>query len=173
MSTPPLRLFFALPCPLELAEAIAHWRDDLHLGGRPVAKENLHLTLAFLGSQPRGRVDELKSLAARLQEHAFTLHLNRLDHWKNGLLHLAPSQSPTALLVLAQHLRNALLEAGFNLESRPFHPHLTLARHCPVRHIEASPSFDWSATEFALFASENFAHGTHYRSLERWPLRLE
>ncbi|HBB77192.1 MAG TPA: RNA 2',3'-cyclic phosphodiesterase, partial [Pseudomonas sp.] len=47
-----LRLFFALPCPPEQAAAICSWRDRQALGGRPVALENLHLTLAFLGAQP-------------------------------------------------------------------------------------------------------------------------
>ncbi|MDP3979763.1 MAG: hypothetical protein Q8P85_17555 [Pseudomonas sp.] len=31
-----LRLFFALGCPPELAEAIATWRSSLHLHGHPV-----------------------------------------------------------------------------------------------------------------------------------------
>lgn len=171
MTTPPLRLFFALPCPQQLAQAIAAWRDGLHLGGHSVAEVNLHLTLAFLGSQPRGRVGELKSLAAGLREQAFSLHLDRLERWRSGLLHLAPQQPPEALLALAQRLSEVLLAAGFHLDSRPFRPHLTLARHCPWVPAGANPSFDWSVTEFALFASENAAPGTRYRLLERWPLQ--
>ncbi|WP_137885543.1 RNA 2',3'-cyclic phosphodiesterase [Pseudomonas sp. 2FE] len=170
MSTPPLRLFFALACPPELARTIAAWRDSLYLDGRPVAAGNLHLTLAFLGSQPRGRIDELKALAASLQAPAFNLPLESLHRWRNGLLYLAPSQTPAALLTLTQQLRTDLLNTGFNLESRPFHPHLTLARHCPLFTVDANPSFDWPVSEFALFASENTARGTHYRLLERWQL---
>ncbi|MGH8436849.1 MAG: RNA 2',3'-cyclic phosphodiesterase, partial [Pseudomonas sp.] len=169
-STPPLRLFFALACPADLARSITAWRDDLQLEGRPVAASNLHLTLAFLGSQPRGRLDDLKALAANLQAQAFTLHLESLQRWRNGLLYLAPSQTPAALLTLAQQLRNELLSADFSLESRPFHPHLTLARHCALFTVDANPSFDWPVTDFALFASENTARGTHYRLLERWQL---
>ncbi|RJG09624.1 RNA 2',3'-cyclic phosphodiesterase [Pseudomonas cavernicola] len=170
MSTPPLHLFFALACPPDLARNITAWRDDLQLDGRPVAASNLHLTLAFLGSQPRGRLGDLKALAAGLQAPAFNLQLDSLCRWRNGLLYLAPSQPPAALLALAQRLRDDLLSAGFSLESRPFHVHLTLTRRCPLFPADANPSFDWPVSEFALFASENTARGTHYRLLERWQL---
>ena len=44
MSTPPLRLFFALPCPEEIRAPLAAWRDGLAIDGQPVAAANLHLT---------------------------------------------------------------------------------------------------------------------------------
>ncbi|EKN0511575.1 hypothetical protein PWB65_001045 [Escherichia coli] len=47
----PQRLFFAIDLPAEIREQIIHWRAT-HFppeAGRPVAADNLHLTLAFLG----------------------------------------------------------------------------------------------------------------------------
>lgn len=47
----PQRLFFAIDLPAEIREQIIHWRAK-HFppeAGRPVAADNLHLTLAFLG----------------------------------------------------------------------------------------------------------------------------
>src|SRR5262245_25080297 len=116
MSTPPLRLFFAIPCCPQLARDIAEWRAGNPLDGKPVAPENLHLTLVFLGSQPRGQVGALEALAAGLEPAAFTLHLDRLARWKNGLLHLAPSRVPPALAELERSLREQLLVSGFSLE---------------------------------------------------------
>lgn len=171
MSTPPLRLFFAIPCCPQLVDEIIDWRARTPIDGKPVAPENLHLTLAFLGSQPRGQLETLETLAASLHGTRFTLHLDRLARWKNGLLHLAPSTLPAALLELEQGLRERLLATGFQLESRPFKPHLTLARHCPRLPAAETPTFDWPATEFALFASENTAKGSRYHALGRWPLR--
>lgn len=171
MSTPPLRLFFAIPCGPQLAHDITDWRARNPVDGKPVAPENLHLTLAFLGSQPRGQVGALEALAASLKPTAFTLHLDRLARWKNGLLHLAPSRVPSELVDLERSLREQLLGAGFSLESRPFKPHLTLARHCPRLPTANTPTFDWPATEFALYASENTARGTRYHALGQWPLR--
>ncbi|CAD5108755.1 RNA 2',3'-cyclic phosphodiesterase [Zestomonas carbonaria] len=171
MSTPPLRLFFALPCPAETARAMADWRDGLELSGRPVAAENLHITLAFLGAQPRGRLDELKTLAAGVTGDSFELRLDSLGHWRNGLLHLVPSQTPEALLALEQALRERLLHAGFALETRPFRPHLTLVRHCTKAPGATQPDFAWRVGEFALFVSEHAASGSRYKALGRWPLR--
>lgn len=171
MSTPPLRLFFAIPCCPQLARDITDWRADHPVEGKPVATENLHLTLAFLGAQPRGRLELLEDLAAGLKPSAFTLRLDRLARWKNGLLHLAPSKTPAALTALEHDLRASLLAAGFSVESRAFKPHLTLARHCPRLPAAPTPTFDWPATEFTLFASENSIRGTRYRALGQWPLR--
>ena len=45
----PQRLFFAIDLPAEIREQIIHWRAT-HFppeAGRPVAADNLHLTLAF------------------------------------------------------------------------------------------------------------------------------
>ena len=171
MSTPPLRLFFAIPCCPQLARDIVDWRARNPVEGKPVAPENLHLTLAFLGSQPRGQVEALAALAASLTPTTFTLHLDQLARWKNGLLHLAPSKVPPALTDLERSLREQLLILGFTLETRHFKPHLTLARHCPRLPSTPTPTFDWPATEFALFASENTAKGTRYHALGHWPLR--
>ncbi|WP_137823178.1 RNA 2',3'-cyclic phosphodiesterase [Pseudomonas sp. D(2018)] len=171
MSTPPLRLFFAIPCCPQLVRDISDWRARNPIDGKSVAPENLHMTLAFLGSQPRGQVASLEALAASLTPTAFTLQLDRLARWKNGLLYLAPSRTPPALTDLEHSLRETLLSAGFNLETRPFKPHLTLARHCPRLPSALTPTFDWPATEFTLYASENSARGTRYHAIGQWPLR--
>lgn len=169
MSTPPLRLFFALPCPDELADAICTWRTDLHLDGHPVARNNLHLTLAFLGSVPRGRKAELLTIGAALPRQTFSLQLDQLSRWKNGILHLAPNLVPAELHVLVQALREALQAGGFEVEHRPFHPHVTLARHAQTL-LAAQPSFEFPARAVTLYSSENSPTGVRYRPLGEWPL---
>lgn len=168
-----LRLFFALGCPPELAEAIATWRSSLNLHGRPVAAANLHLTLAFLSQQPRARVAQLQGLADGVRAKAFELHLDRLGRHRNGLLYLAPSHTPEALLELVEQLNNNLRSAAIQLESRPFRAHLSLLRHCPMQPIDADPCFAWPVNRFSLFASEQNTRGTHYRPLHSWPLRRD
>ncbi|WP_246533160.1 RNA 2',3'-cyclic phosphodiesterase [Pseudomonas lalucatii] len=165
-----MRLFFALRCPTGLAERIAEWRDGQRLSGRPVVAANLHLTLAFLGQQPSTRLGELRGLAAALQATAFELRLDRLVHRRNGLLYLAPSEPPAALLDLAGQLHLALRTAGFTLEERSFLAHLTLMRRCSARPPPTCPTFDWSVGHFALLASETSQRGGLYQQLEQWPL---
>ena len=170
MPSDTLRLFFALPCPPELAESIGTWRAGLALGGRPVAADNLHLTLAFLGQQPRARLEELQLLAAGVEQAPFRLHLDRLGGHR-GTLWLEPAEMPAALGNLARDLQQRLLAAGITLDTRPFRAHLTLLRHAGARPAGASADFDWPVERFALYASEPTARGVRYRELGGWPLR--
>lgn len=117
-----LRLFFALPCPPPLAERIGRWRDDRPLPGRQVATANLHLTLAFLGQVPSARLEALLDMAAAIEAAPFDLRLDRLLRWRNGILLLAPSQPPGALLRLRRALRSGLAELELPVETRPFSP---------------------------------------------------
>src|SRR3954453_11082401 len=53
-----VRLFCGLRLPDDAADAIAGWQAGLERG-RVVPRDNLHFTLAFLGWQPRSRLDEV------------------------------------------------------------------------------------------------------------------
>ncbi len=170
MESERLRLFFALACPHELAKAICLWRDALQLPGRPLAPENLHLTLAFLGSQPSSRLAELRQVAGSLQLPGFELHLDQLRRRRSGLLYLTPSEPPGALLTLAGALQQGLREIGIRLDERPFHAHLTLMRRCSRRPVDAHPAFTWPVHHFALFASEPGPQGSVYQRLQQWRL---
>src|SRR5206468_4176645 len=63
-----IRLFCALRLPGNVLDALADWQLEHVGGGRPVARENLHVTLAFLGHRPGGDVEavvaDLRAAAA-------------------------------------------------------------------------------------------------------------
>lgn len=165
-----LRLFFALSCPADLAEAICRWRDHQALGGRPVAQANLHLTLAFLGSQPATAVQGLKQLGSHLRADAFRLRLDQLGIIGKGFACLIPSQMPSPLSQLVEQLHAGLSAHGFALDSRSFLPHVTLSREMQVPLPSRPPIFEWQVTRLGLYLSENTATGVHYRELAGWPL---
>ena len=73
----PKRLFFALELPSAVQKQIVQWRAT-HFpedAGRPVAADNLHLTLAFLGEVSAEKQRALAALAGRLRQPGFTLTL--------------------------------------------------------------------------------------------------
>jgi 2'-5' RNA ligase len=52
-----VRLFCGLRLPEDASDAVVEWQHRHLERGRIVPRENLHFTLAFLGRQPRSRVD--------------------------------------------------------------------------------------------------------------------
>ena len=166
-----MRLFFALPCPPQVAVRIVDWRNALTLEGQRVSAANLHVTLAFLGTQPNSKLPQLEQLAASVEASAFFLQLDQLRCWPGGLLHLASGQIPLALLNLANQLHQKLQAAGFKLEQREYLPHLTLVRNCTTWTSAVPPVFGWKVDEFTLFSSDTQAGGVRYEALASWKLQ--
>ena len=105
-------------------------------GGQAVPAGELHLTLEFLGRIPDGALETLAALGAAIALPDEALLLDRLEWWRRSALLVAtPSASAAGLLAAQAQLRQALGDHGFRVDSRPFRPHVTLAR---VRHARPS-----------------------------------
>jgi 2'-5' RNA ligase len=169
MTPESLRLFFALSCPPQLRQQICAWRDSQNWPGKAVPETNLHLTLAFLGSQPAERLDALLALGQSIRVAPFELQLDHagLIGERHGCL--LPTQPATGLLELADRLRQGLDALGIELDSRPFRPHVTLLRQASPPP-SAPAALDWPVAEFGLYASLNTATGVRYQALGCWPL---
>jgi 2'-5' RNA ligase len=141
------RLFVAVPMPEAAAsrvgEIIRSVRDALGPDGRPVRwvqVEGLHLTLRFLGPTAPDRVDEVAaavSRAAQVQAAPFEIRLGGAgafpDASRPRALWLGIRAGAENLGRLAAAVSAALNADGWNLEERPYRPHLTIARTDGVR----------------------------------------
>ena len=165
-----LRLFFALPCPPALAEQIGSWRDRQDVAGVPVPLANLHLTLAFLGSQPVARVKALRALATSIQLPCFTLQLDQTSLFGDGYACLEPGTPPDALLQLVSTLNDGLRALGIEPDRRAFRPHVTLLRNAGGQ-LQQAPVLTWPVQQFGLYASHSDVAGVRYQALATWPLR--
>ena len=135
-----MRLFFALlfpPSTLDLIMDIQSRVNGLCLDGRFTHRENLHLTLHFLGNIAPSRRSTLRHILTTTTAEASPIPLtfDRLGSFnerrQTKLIYLTARTSPP-LSALEQSLRRSLLSYGFSLENRSFLPHVTLARHCHV-----------------------------------------
>lgn len=173
----PRRLFFALwPEPAVQEEIRRHCKGLLrHAGGRPVAAENLHITLAFLGTTDADQQACVERAADAIALPPFTLTLDQTGHWpRPRVLWLGASEQPPALLALAEGLRRGAIGCGLRQETRPYHAHLTLARKVSRAPADmACRPLVWPVDRFALVASETRAEGAQYTPLRFWPLRGE
>ena len=168
------RLFFALWPDASTSDALATLAQQIatESGGRPTAPGNVHLTLAFLGDQPRRIARELSAAAARISAPPFDLVFDRVDSWrKNAIAWAGVQNMPPPLVELQQAITRSLLVSGLQPDERPFAVHVTLARRitAAVRRPLAPPLV-WHVTAFALVASELAAVGARYRVLSSWPL---
>jgi RNA 2',3'-cyclic 3'-phosphodiesterase len=168
------RLFFAVWPDAATSNALATLAQQVAVesGGRPTAPGNVHLTLAFLGDQPRRIARELSAAAARISAPSFDLVLDSVDSWRKNAIAWAGVQSvPPPLMELQQKIARSLSVSGLEAEERPFAVHVTLARRITVavRHPLAPPLV-WHVTAFALVVSEPDVAGARYRVLSSWPL---
>jgi len=98
-----------------------------------VRPDALHLTLKFLGEIPADRVERVKGV---LQEIApvhgkFELKVSDIGGFpslRNPRVIWAGISASTELELLQADMEARLVEQGFERESRPFSPHLTLGR---------------------------------------------
>jgi RNA 2',3'-cyclic 3'-phosphodiesterase len=124
------RLFCGLRLPDGTLDAVSEWQAEHVTQGRPVARDHLHVTLAFLGHRP---VEELESIVGALREAAAAAEPIRLvpDRYREtrsvGMLVL--SDLGGAATRLAEDLQLRLERLGvFRREGRPWLPHLTVVR---------------------------------------------
>ena len=130
-----MRLFIAINFDEAELDAFEAARERLRAqAGRAnySRRENLHLTLAFLGEQPGSRVAELEAamLAASEGTGEFALRFERAGRFRreDGDTCWLGAARSRPLLELQTRLAGELKDRGFALEARRFSPHLTLAR---------------------------------------------
>lgn len=100
---------------------------------RWVHKEDYHITLAFLGFATQNQLKEVEKLVFNQMrdEKAFSLtisHLGTFGMRTSPRIFWAGLNKSLELETVRNKVFEACGQAGFDLEKRAFHPHITLAR---------------------------------------------
>jgi RNA 2',3'-cyclic 3'-phosphodiesterase len=114
----------------------------------------------------------LGSLAATIEGEPFTLAVDRVDYWRhNRIVWAGVKECPDVLTALVKRLERALAGVGFQLNNRPYVPHITLLRdaHRAPAQSRLAP-FAWPVSEFALIESVQLEHSHLYEVLQTWRL---
>ncbi len=133
-----VRSFIAIKLPDELKLGLARLEAQLEMSKQPWVKwvdpYSIHLTLKFLGSIAVDRISEIIGVmeAATQGIPPFRLEVKDLGVFPSlrrvQVAWVGISGEVDKLSQLQQHLESHLARLGFAPESRPFTPHLTLAR---------------------------------------------
>ncbi len=150
-------------------------------------REQMHLTIKFLGSVPDSKIDELKRTISIALDNA---SIKPFEFSVNGLGSFPPARSPkilwvgveqkSELLRLYDAIENELNSIGFPREQRKFTPHLTIARikskintNACLKIIENNANFsagNQRIEHITLFSSELKPSGAIYNIIERFNL---
>ncbi|MGG1945888.1 RNA 2',3'-cyclic phosphodiesterase [Trinickia sp. NRRL B-1857] len=168
------RCFIALVPDAATRDALAAL--PIGAGARRVPLDQLHMTLAFLGSvapkQGAALARDLSSVVAPLPRQ----RAEPSEYWPNAAhprLVVVPFGAENGLAGFEARVRELLAGLGLPVDThRPFRPHITLARFArsvrPAREsvvggamLEATPRFD----TLTLYSSTLARHGARYRSL--------
>src|SRR5512133_122938 len=137
---PQLRLFFALWPDSDVRAALALLTAQLasECGGRAMAAQNLHATLAFLGNVPQDRMESFVALADGVVGEPFELQLDTVGYWRHNRIVWAGARSvPPALNALAAQMKRGIEALAWPVDDRAYAAHVTLlrdARRGPAGH---------------------------------------
>ena len=179
-----MRLFIALDIPVDIRGGLTSFMERgraLAPDARWARVEGLHVTLKFIGHVDDAAVEKIKAALKPIKIAPFEVKFTGVGFFPNSnaaRVFWAGVDGGDHLPHLASIIDAALEKLGFQRETKPYHPHLTLARTSsrPLRELkplldEPLPQFGtMTAREFFLYQSQPQKGGSKYTKLERFAL---
>ena len=177
-----MRLFVGVPLPASLVDQIEAFSLRLrspHDGLRWSIPASWHITLQFLGSAGPELYDCLIARLREVRALPFRIELAEAGFFDRvGIFFVGVSLTPE-LIAMQARITAATQQCGFAPESRPYRPHITLARSKGKAGaqglgrlktgIRKQPLFTpFTATEFLLYESFTRPDGSRYEIRERF-----
>src|SRR6266705_4663850 len=104
------------------------------LGGdlKPVERENIHLTLKFLGNVSPATLAEVKSALAEVKFQPFALEIRGAGAFprlkRMNVIWVGVGEGWSQVELIFEQTEKFLHQVGFSRETRDFSPHITVAR---------------------------------------------
>ena len=147
--------------------------------------EQWHITLRFFGDVEAKALPEIAGAVGQIRISSPDLRIEQLGSFAAKGILFAEVFGTHDLFDVQAQVEGAAIRCGFAPESRPFHPHITLARSRNQTGLSSLqrltkpevPSFgaalSWHADHLRLYESELRAGGAQYRTLVEVALRSE
>jgi RNA 2',3'-cyclic 3'-phosphodiesterase len=104
------------------------------LGGdlKPVERDNIHLTLKFLGNVSPTKLEEVKLALAQVTFPRFSVEIKGSGAFPNlkrmNVIWVGIGDGWSQVELIYEQTEKVLHQLGFSRETRPFSPHITVAR---------------------------------------------
>jgi RNA 2',3'-cyclic 3'-phosphodiesterase len=179
-----MRLFVGIDLPGEIKDGLAALIELLRRGApeaKWVPRDNLHLTIAFLGEVSEERVTAIEGAlrAAATGKSAIDTALAGLGAFPSArrarVVWAGLDDAAGRMAALASDVSTALGPAGFEPEKRTWTAHLTLARLRTPADVSALLServapASFAVSEITLFRSRLARPAPRYEAVGRFPL---
>ncbi len=169
------RLFVGIDLPDAIKDGLLAMKEFDLPPGRWPKRENMHLTLHFIGNVPDGVADAYEEVLKQVDVPKFDLTIGGVGQFPiedRPRVIWAGVDNTAGLRALHDATGDALEEEGFNREKRRYHPHITLMRYKkPLRRGIASTWIQehmdlyiepTQIDEFVLYESEFTGDGVRY-----------
>lgn len=126
--------------------------------------DDLHITLQFYGDVDRTSLPQLHQVLqhAAEQTHPFTLELGTADHFglseRPRVWWIALAGELEPLYELQRNIQQHAESLGYAADTRPYHPHITVARKYVGGQLFRAPDFtdmpaakSWNVNEIVLY----------------------
>ena len=124
---------------------------------KPVGRENIHITIKFLGNVDRTKIEQVKTALAQIRFQPFTLEVKGTGAFPNmnrvNVVWIGLGQGWTSVERIYEQSEPLLSQLGFPRESRGFSPHVTIARVKSSRRRDEIAKFlgSLSDRDFGVF----------------------
>lgn len=132
-----MRAFIAIELSPEIKDSLAQIESHLKYSGADVKwveKDNIHLTLKFLGEITEEKAEKIKSILDEIAKFTKSFEISMKDIGAfpkiefPRVIWVGLDKGAAEAGILAEKIDDALSKIGFEKESRPFAAHLTIGR---------------------------------------------
>ena len=180
-----MRLFVGIPLAAAVVDELTRITGRLRSkddGLRWSTPESWHVTLQFLGNTERNQYECALARLHELHLPPVPIQLNEMGFFDRAGIFFVGVKPSSELVSLERHVVAATTLCGFTPETRPYHPHITLARsksnerglRTLKSRLHGQHEFTaFLAGEFLLYESMPTPTGSHYEIRERFQLSAQ
>ncbi len=137
----PTRAFIAIDLPESVKEKMEMLLKELPKDSlRSVSKENIHITLFFLGSIDSTKLEKIKRLLDELDCRKFYIAVNGIGTFNKNrpsVLFAEIGEGKDDIININRLLFNGIKEVGIKMDGREYNPHITIARAREIKKTDS------------------------------------
>lgn len=164
-----MRLFIAIQFEEHILDTLTDFQDNMRalgVAGNYTRRENLHITLAFIGDY--GNPDDVLDAMDRVEFKPFEIEVDGVGRF--GDLFWAGISDNPELTGYVKRLRRELSSSRIPFDKKKFSPHITLIRKVSYKNgreipVSEAPKGKMTVTRVSLMRSERGKHGMIYTKM--------